>query len=172
MAYERLAQTDIANLNSAVVTLASAPPPSGGSGTTVKVAGADFTINTNTLTDITGLTFAATANTKYEFDALLLFQTGSASGVQVSVAFSGAGASSSFMAIGNGGSSGFVSNAASGLGTGLGTFGTASATYITVNIKGHLIVGANAGNLTIQMARLTSGTTTVYVGSRLTVTAL
>jgi len=39
-------------------------------------------------------------------------------------------------------------------------------------IKGVVITGANAGNITIQALKSVTGTATVYIGSRMTVTLL
>jgi hypothetical protein len=54
--------------------------PGGGSDpwTYVKVAGADFTTTSSTAVDVTGLGFTPTANTDYEFEAILMLKTATA----------------------------------------------------------------------------------------------
>ncbi len=145
-----------------------------GVGTTVKVSGSDFTTSSTTLVDITGLTFAAAINTTYEVNALLKLQSTTSNGLKVSVAYSAAGASGQFVLLRS------ASQSASGGGIDAEVIGTAngsaSATSANVDytfpIQCILTTGANTGNITIQVLKISTGTATVYKGSRMTVTAL
>jgi hypothetical protein len=143
-----------------------------GVATTTKVSGSNFTTSSTSLVDITGLTFAASANTKYEIDGMLLGQSGSAGGVQFAVSFSAAGATGSYMA--------FSPSTSSASGGGVNVIGTATGqnvwttttTDLHTFIKSIVSVGANSGNITVQVKKTTSGSLTVYIGSRMTVTTL
>jgi hypothetical protein len=148
----------------------SAAPSAGG--TTSTVTGSNFTTSSTSLVNITGLTFAASANKLYEVDALIKFQSSSTAGIRLSVAFSAAGATGEYSAMGN-------TNTTTAA-TDVNVFGTACATARATaantdsfaHIKAAVTIAANAGNITIQILKATSGTATVYIGSRMTVTEL
>jgi hypothetical protein len=148
----------------------SAAPAAGG-GVTSKVSGSDFSTSSTTLVNITGLTFAASANTKYEVDVLLTVQSTTTAGVKVGLAYSAAGAAGPYLAIG-GTTSGVPAWSSFALGAASSVYTDFATAYNTVWIKALLIIGANTGNITVQILKVTSGTATVYIGSRMTVTQL
>lgn len=157
--------------NASTDTVTIAASGVGGSGTTSQVSGSNFTTTSATLVDVTGLTFAASANTKYEVNVLLACQSSDANGLKVAIAFSAAGATGAFNSLGA------VSGGASTSGN---VFGTADPiaylnfanTTATVEIRAIVVVGANTGNITTQVLKVSAGTATVYIGSRMTVTQL
>lgn len=127
----------------------------------VRVSGSDVTRTAQTLADITGLTAALTANTTWEFEAVLAVASSSVAGNQYAVQFSAAGATVEATILGT--TTGpTVINVAR-----ISALNTAAAAMCTVAangnviIKGIISVGANAGNLTIQHLKVTSGTATV-----------
>lgn len=149
----------------------------GGGGLTVTVAqvsGSDFTSSSNSLVDITGLTFAAAAHSLYEIDILLSLSQNDVHGVKYAVAFSASGATGEFSNLGN-----FDQDSGNN-GIDFMSLGNANtfAQAVTQNvdqvafIKGFVKTGANAGNITSQILVDTSGTVTVYQGSRMSVTTL
>jgi hypothetical protein len=141
--------------------------------TTSQVAGSNFTTTSLSLVNITGLTFAAAANTTYEINVLLRVQSTSTAGLTPGINYSAAGATVSVTGSG-------VTTANNVTAFGLSALNTATTpAYATVanvdrNIimQGVLITGANTGNITIQIAKVTSGTATVYIGSRMSVALL
>lgn len=130
-----------------------------------EVSGLDFTTNSTSLVDITGLTFAALANSKYEVEAMLLGHSASSTGVQFAVTYSAAGATGSYMAFSpaaTGTSSGGVNQVGTATGVTVWTSGpTDEHTYIKSIIR----VGANTGNISIQIKNAGSSTLAVLVGS-------
>lgn len=124
------------------------------------------------MVDITGLTFAASANTTYEVDALLGCASTTTAGVKFAIAFSAAGATGEFAGVGGAGANSANVIASSLGGSSSQSMNTVANTNKPVFIKGFIVVGANAGNITVQGLKNTSGTLTVYIGSRLTVTQL
>lgn len=130
-----------------------------------QVSGSDFSTGNATLTDITGLTFAAAANTKYDVEGMLLGQSSDTAGVQFAVAFSGVGAVGSYMAFSPSTSS-TSSGGVNQLGTAVGvTVWTSATTDLHTFIRSVVSTGANTGNITIQIKKITSGTATVFAGS-------
>lgn len=134
------------------------------------VAGSDATTTGQSLVDITGLSIPLVINATYEFEAILActttaVTTGTKYGVQYSVA-GGAVVSQISGALttttGNG------SELITALNTANATaLLTTSAQSGGVRIFGTVTTGANAGNLTIQHLKVTSGTSTVKIGSYL-----
>jgi hypothetical protein len=127
-----------------------------------RVETSDFTTTSTTLVDITGLSVPLAANTVYELDSNLSLRSSSAAGIKVGVNFSAAGATIEATCLHG------ASNAAYDR---INAFNTASAVFMTSitdggdRIKGIITTGANAGNLTIQLLKVTSGTATSYIGS-------
>jgi hypothetical protein len=142
-------------------------------GTLSQVSGSNATTTNATATDITGLSFAATTSSLYEVDAFLKVQCSSTGGNKYAVAFSAAGATGHFLihsatAVATGA---LQTNVLGTLET-LALITTANTDYC-VFIKAVVSTGANAGNITIQHARVTAGqTATCYIGSRMVVTKL
>lgn len=130
-----------------------------------EVSGLDFTTNSTSLVDITGLTFAALTNSKYEVEAMLLGQSNSSNGVQFAVSYSASGATGSYLAFSPSGvstSSGGVNQ----IGTATGvTVWTAPSTDLHTYIKAIIRVGANTGNISIQVKGISPSTATIHVGS-------
>lgn len=131
----------------------------------------DFNTTATTGTDITGLSIALNTNSTYTFEATL--QTNNvAPGTsnKYAVQYSVAGATV------QAGHSGTTSAAAT-RSERISALNTLGNTYETANndgfdlIKGRITTGANAGNLTIQIANVgAGGTAKVYAGSTLTIT--
>lgn len=137
-----------------------------------QVSGSDFTTTSTTLVDITGLSFAASANTLYEFEAFLKVNSNSGvAGVRYGLGYSAEGATVVANIIGTSNAITSASN------SGFGALNTESSNvYLTASnltgyciIKGFLAVGANAGNFTVKILKVTSQTATVYIGSMLKV---
>ncbi len=147
----------------------------GATGTTSKVSGSDFTTMSTSLVDITGLTFAASANKLYEINVLLRCQSSTTDGIDVGIDYSDTGATLAVTGLANFDAS--VGNYQTGsiltFNTGMfNAFGLVSNTDVSTWIKGVVTTGANAGNITVQVLKLVAGTATVYIGSRMTVTLL
>lgn len=121
--------------------------------------------------DITGLTTALLANSVYEFEVILVGQSSTTAGVRFAMSFSAAGATGTWLAIG---STTTVAAAQQGnvygaVGTG---YWTTAATDESFYMRGIISTAANAGNLTAQLNKVTSGTATVYIGSELKIKLL
>jgi len=127
---------------------------------------------TTTLADITGLTFAATANSVYEFEAVLSVQSSSAAGNSYAVNYSGAGGATVEAQI-----TGTLAAATQKTLriNGLNVAATPFVTFVGAGgilIKGIFTTGSNAGNFVIRHAKVTSGTSTVFANSFLKVTRI
>ena len=132
--------------------------------TFVRVTSSDFTTTSSSLVDITGLTFAALANSKYEIESVLSGSSSDANGVKVAISFSAAGSSGSFVTVG--GISGGASASGNTVGTAepTGYWGFAGTTS-GIWIKAIVVIGVNAGNITTQVLKVTGGTATIQTGS-------
>lgn len=135
------------------------------------VSGSNVTTTSQTLVDITGLSFAALANSVYEIEAVLLCTTSAVTtGTKYGVQFSTAGASFIGLISGTGATTAVVDNSINALNTANATaLNTTSSATALVIIKGFVTTGVNAGNITIQHLKVTSGTSTVKIGSTLKV---
>jgi hypothetical protein len=117
----------------------------------------------STLSDITGLSFTAEANSDYEFEILLFLDNSGTFGSKFGLNYSSAGATVSGMIIGA------VSNVTTPSGVIL-NFNTATSSYLTsisgggISIKGILSTGANTGNFT-PMFSSDGGTTNISAKS-------
>lgn len=138
-----------------------------------RVTGSDATTTGQALTNITGLSVALTTSATYEFEAFLSVTTSAVTtGTQYGVNYSVAG----------GAVEAFVSGSlttASDQTVRLSALNSATVAYLTssgqsggILIKGVVTTGANAGNLTIQHLKVTSGTSTVRINSYLKVTRI
>jgi hypothetical protein len=136
-----------------------------------QVAGSDATTTGQSLVNITGLTFAALANSKYEIEAVLLVSTSAVlTGCKYGINFSVAGAAAYVTYEGAVTSTTGAVTSTNALATACATaFLTTSAMTGLVVIRGIVTTGANPGNITIQHLKVTSGTSTVKVGSMLKV---
>ena len=126
------------------------------------------TANT-TATDVPDLSVALLANTVYEFEAVLQVASSSSAGCKYAVNFSAAGATAFAVYSGAVTATTGAVTATNALATLDATAFVAAAIDAEVIVKGTVRVGANAGNLTIQQAKVTSGTATVRSNSVLKV---
>jgi len=131
------------------------------------VSGGNFTTTSLTLVNITGLSVALEANSVYEIDIKLTYESSSNAGLNTGVDFSAAGATIEAGEYGSrDGEVGKVARISAFNTSGAATaFIRLSSTIQTHEIKGIVRTGANAGNLTAQILKTTSGTATVYVDS-------
>ncbi len=139
---------------------------------TYQVTGSDFTTTgTGSLQDITGLSFMASANSLYEIEILLIGHSSDPSGVTISTAFSGIGATGVFQAMGGTGSGTQVDGNLLGV-SGNIPYWNFSNTNSTIWIQAGVITGANTGNITSQIRKVSASTATVLIGSVLKVKKL
>jgi hypothetical protein len=158
-------------------TTAETPVPWGtgaaggvGSWDTVAVLATQQDSTSTSAVDIPGLTAALLANTMYEFDILLEVQSSSGAGLRTGINFSAAGAAAEHYWAGL--QTATAANQAVGI-----TLGTTpnqawmavATTPGVVKGWGVIRVGPNAGNLTVQQQKVTSGTGSILVGSQLKV---
>lgn len=138
-----------------------------------RITGSNVTTTGQTLIDITGLSVPLLANVTYEFEANLSVQTSAdTTGTRYAVQYSVAGATVEAETVNT------KTNTSATNQERISAFNTATSvaslttSAITggVLIKGIVVVGANAGNLTIQHLKITSGTSTVFINSFLRVT--
>lgn len=132
-----------------------------------QVSGSDASTTNATATDVTGLTFAALASSTYEIQAFLIASSSDANGCKYAVAFSAAGAvgsvalrcqtssktsgSANYMDLGTLSSTAFL------------TLG--GSTKCGIFLFATVITGVNPGNITVQHAKVTAGTSSIYIGS-------
>ena len=135
------------------------------------VTNSNVTSTTQTLTDITGLTFAAAASSIYDFEAVLSVQSSSAAGNSYAVNYSAAGATVEAQITGTLTGTSQKVLRMSALNTAATPFVTVASTGGVI-IKGIFTTGLNAGNFTIKHAKVTSGTSTVFINSFLKVTRI
>jgi len=138
------------------------------------VTGSNFSTGSLTLVDITGLSNALDANSVYEVVIKMTVESSSNSGLNTGVNFSAAGATIEAGEVGS--RDGEVGKVVR-----LNNFNTAhaSAAWIrlsntpqTHEIKGIVRTGANAGNLTAKILKVSSGTATVYINSYMKTTKI
>jgi hypothetical protein len=136
-----------------------------------QVAGSDATTTGQTLVNVTGLTYAAAVNSKYEVEAVLLCGTTAVTtGCKYGIQFSAAGAAAYVIYAGAVSSTTGAVTSTNALATADATaFLTTSGMLGMVTIKGIVTTGVNVGNITIQHLKVTSGTSSVKVGSMLKV---
>jgi hypothetical protein len=130
---------------------------------------ADRTTTNLTATDVPDLIAALLANSTYEFEALLQAASSSTAGCKYSVNYSASGATAYVVYVGATSATTAGMAATNALATLSATAFIAVAADAEVWITGHVKTGANAGNLTIQQAKVTSGTATVRINSVLKV---
>lgn len=139
----------------------------------ISVSGSDFTTSSTTLVDVTGLTFAAASGVRYEVECTLYGGGGaSAAGVRTAIAFSGSNAASNTY-FWTGPTSGTAATlACNALGTLTATSHWTAANINTVMKLYAVIDTTSTGNITVQAAKTTSGTATIYIGSNLKIRRL
>lgn len=131
-----------------------------------QVSGLDYTTTDTTATPptITGLSAPLVANNKYEYEVRLVGQSSSSAGVRYRMNFSAAGASGTWYSV--------CSSTTTGVASFTNLYGsvqspawTTASTDESLYISGIIVVGANSGNLTVDLNKVTSGTATVFIGS-------
>lgn len=131
-----------------------------------RVSGSNATRTAQTLADIAGLSVALAANSVYDFECGMSVASSSTAGNGYGVQFSAAGASVEAQING-------TSTAAATITKRINALNTAASPFVAVAADGGILItgifttGANAGNLTIQHLKVTSGTATVYINSYL-----
>ena len=135
-----------------------------------QVTGSNATTTGQALTDITGLSVALTTNAVYEFEAVMTWSTTAVTtGIGYGVNYSAAGATVEAYITASSTATATKTLRISALNTSAQAFLTGSAQTGGILIKGRVTTGANAGNLTIQHLKVTSGTSTIFIGSFLKV---
>lgn len=126
---------------------------------------ADFGTPKTSLTDIPNLSHAALADSIYEIEAVCRVQSSDSAGLKVGWNFSAAGGTGRLM---------FACSNNSGINLGVDIVAVATASGIHSNeantdhlvfAKGYAKTAANAGNITLQIMKQTSGTATIFAGS-------
>lgn len=141
--------------------------------TYARVMGSNATTTGQALTNIVGLTSTLAINSVYEFEAVLSVSTSAVTtGTQYGVNYSVAGGAIEAQITGALTSTASKTLRITALNTATSAFLTTSAQTGGVIIKGIITTGANAGNLTIQHLKITSGTSTVFINSFLKVTKI
>jgi len=147
--------------------------PSAGSGyeENITFVAAATTTGSLNLINIQGLSYAASANSKYIFEVYLsnAVDVGTA-GIKVGMNYSAAGATIESSVFGK-------SSAAAMRSDRINAFNTASAGAYSIaaadaglTIKGTITTGANAGNITAQVVKVTSNNVTIYADSYMRIT--
>jgi hypothetical protein len=141
------------------------PRPLAGGWDTAPRTTADRSTSSTSAVDVPDLTVALAANSTYEFEAVLQVASDTAAGCKYAVQFSAAGGFAFAVYTGTT-TSGAAAVASTSALNALTT--TAFVTAVLdgeLVIKGHVITGANPGNLTIQQAKVTSGNAIVRANS-------
>lgn len=110
------------------------------------------------------LMIALAAGSQYEIDAFLFVDSDSAAGVNVGLAYSGSALQFGQQAMGEGGASSNVTQSNHVLGPGGGIYSAQVSVRTIVKLFGLLKTNA-AGNLTVQLRKVTSGNAGCYAGS-------
>jgi hypothetical protein len=134
---------------------------------TARVTGSNATTTGQSLVNITGLTLSLPASSVYEFESRLSAACSDNNGNQYGVNFSASGASVEAQIVGAIADS-IVGYRIDALNTAAPAMIQGTGTDGMVLIKGVITVGSNAGSLTVQHLKITSGTATVYKNSMLT----
>jgi hypothetical protein len=132
----------------------------------VQVSGSDFTTTSLTLVDITGLTIPLTTNAVYQFTCNLTGNGADSNGVKFGVNYSVAGAAIEAGVYSEVAGTGVRSRRINALNSSTAQSFFTSNNDVAALINGRVTTGANAGNLTIQVLKGTSGTATIYQGSQ------
>jgi hypothetical protein len=135
------------------------------------VSGNNATTTPPAIVDIPGLSLQLVPNAQYEFEAVLTMSSSDTAGLQIAVNFSAAGATVQANVLGR------EASASTFQSSNIIAFNTPSGTMFTIGssspglcwIKGTITTGVNAGNLTIQFDKVSTGTSTVYINSFLKV---
>lgn len=140
------------------------------------VSGSNFTTTNTTATDITGLSFAVGASETWEFTADIKVGSSSNAGIKIAVNTPASPTSLNAYVHGQVASNTALAEEEVSADATLTTtaFNTGSITTAAVgafiHVRGFVVNGSNAGNVFIDIAKVTSGTATVYIGSHLRAT--
>lgn len=138
-----------------------------------QVTGSNATTTGQALVNITGLSVALTTNATYEFEAVMSVSTSAVTtGTAYGVNYSVAGGTVEAHIIGASTSTATKTLRISAFNSATSLYLATSAQTGGILIKGRVTTGANAGNLTVSHLKLTSGTSTVFIGSFLKVTRI
>jgi len=131
-----------------------------------RVAGSNATTTGQALVDITGLTLPLVANAVYEVEAHLSVSTSAVTtGTAYGINYSAAGATVESTFTGSASTTTTKTLRVSAFNSATVIYLAGSAQTGGVIVKGIVTTGANAGNLTLQHLKLTSGTSTVFINS-------
>jgi hypothetical protein len=128
------------------------------------VTGSNATTTTQALGNIPGLTLPLLANSVYEFEAALSVASSSTAGNGYGINFSAAGAGIEAQITGTLAAATQKMQRFNALNSAQSPFVTVAANG-GISITGIVTTGANAGNLTVQHLKVTSGTSTVFINS-------
>lgn len=138
-----------------------------------QVTGSNATTTGQALVDVTGLSVALTTNAVYEFEAIMSVSTSAVTtGTAYGCNFSAAGAAVEAQISGAATSTATKTLRINALNTATALYLATSAQTGGIIIKGRVTTGANAGNFTISHLKLTSGTSTIFIGSLLKITRI
>lgn len=138
-----------------------------------RVTGSNATTTGQSLVTITGLSASLLANATYEVECMLSVSTTAVTtGTGYGINYSAAGATIEGFVQGSSTSSADKTLRLSAFNTSSQAWLTTSAQTGGILIKSIVTVGANAGTLTAQHLKVTSGTSTVFIGSYLKITRI
>lgn len=138
-----------------------------------EVTGSNATTTGQALVNITGLSVPLAINARYDFEAVMTVSTSAVTtGTAYGVNYSVAGGAVEALITGSSTSTATKTLRINALNSATSLYLATSAQTGGILIKGRVTTGANAGNLTIQHLKLTSGTSTVFIGSFLKVTRI
>lgn len=137
-----------------------------------RVTGSNATTTSTTLVDVTGMSVALSVNSVYEFVANITGNGADSNGVKFGVNYSAAGATVEAGIYADVAGTGTRTRRINALNSATAQSFFTSSNDVAALIQGTITTGANAGNITIQHLKGTSGTATIYVGSYLKVTKI
>jgi hypothetical protein len=138
-----------------------------------RVTGSNATTTGQVLVDAAGLSVALVANGVYEFEAVLSTSTSAVTtGTAYGINYSAAGATIEAHITGASTATATKTLRISAFNSATTLFQATSGQTGGMVIRGTVTTGANAGNLTVQHLKLTSGTSTIFIGSFLKVTRI
>lgn len=143
--------------------------PAGSGDTYAYVSGSNATTTSLTAVDITGMSITLDASSSYILESHISGGTSSAAGVKHGIAFSGAAGATPEGGIEYWGEATSAWVRVSSL-PGLSGAITSTLPELRSDFYLFLRTGVNSGNLTMQHLKITSGTSTVYIGSYMKVT--
>lgn len=138
-----------------------------------RVTGSNATTTGQSLVDITGLSISLIANATYEIEVVLSCQTTAVTtGTGYGIQYSAAGATIEGWVSGSSTTTAHKTLRLSAFNTSSQAFLTSSAQTGGIFIRGIVTVGANPGTLSARHLKVTSGTSTVFIGSYIKITRI